>query len=62
MIEAQFSINSLKDSIENENIKTLLLLFSPEEYQQEGSEKIKARFFQQATTWNNNGVMGGQKT
>ena len=61
MIEAQFSINSLKDSTENEDIKTLLHLFPPKEYQQEGSEKIKARIFQQATTWNNNGVMGGQK-
>ena len=45
MIEAQFSIYSLKESTENEDIKTLLNLFPPKEYQQGGSEKINAKIF-----------------
>ena len=61
IIEAQYSIYSLKESTDNEDIKTLLNLFPPKEYQQEGSKKIKIRIFQQVTTWDDNGVMGSQK-
>ena len=39
IIEAQYSIYSLKESTDNEDIKTPLNLFPPKEYQQEGSEK-----------------------
>merc|ERR1712236_181800 len=61
IIEAQYSIYSLKDSTDNEDIKTLLNLFPPKEYQQEGSKKIKIRIFQQVKTWDDDGVRGSQK-
>ena len=40
IIEAQYSIYSLKESTDNEDIKTIIKLFPHKEYQQEGSEKI----------------------